>query len=93
MWELKNNYRKEEEQPLHPLCETEHVLESGRDENIKERTSKIMVKKNVRKQCRYLERIKGKGKKEEKKFRRKEAVQLKQEEKQKIRLRVAELID
>ena len=36
MWDLKKNYKKEEEQPLCPLCEieedtTENVLRCGRD--------------------------------------------------------------
>ena len=36
MWDLKNNYKKQEEQPLCPLCEieadrTEYVLRCGRD--------------------------------------------------------------
>ena len=36
MWNVNKNYRKEEEQPLCPLCETEndtteHMLQCGRD--------------------------------------------------------------
>ena len=41
MWDLKKNYKKEEEQPLCPLCEieedtTEHVLRYGRDTDRKQ---------------------------------------------------------
>ena len=48
---LKKNYKKEEEQPLCPLCEieedkTEHVLRYGRDTDTKQRKSKIIQKKN-----------------------------------------------
>ena len=45
MWDLKKNYKKEEEQPLCPLCKieedtTEHVLRCGRDTNRKQRNIK-----------------------------------------------------
>ena len=45
MWDLKKNYKKEEEQPLCPLCEieedtTEHVLKRGRDTDRKQRNIK-----------------------------------------------------
>ena len=51
MWDLKKNYKSEEEQSLCPLCEieedtTEHVLRCGRDIDRKQRTSKIIRKKN-----------------------------------------------
>ena len=50
MWDLKKNYKKEEEQPLCPLCEieedtTEHVLKRGRDTDRKQRN--IKKKKNA----------------------------------------------
>ena len=75
MWDLKKNYKKEEEQPLCPLCEieedtTEHVLRCGRDIDRKQRTSKIIRKKNGMKQYRYVEKTKEKEKKEERKFRK-----------------------
>ena len=45
MWDLKKNYKKEEEQTLCPLCEveedtTEHVLRCGRDTGRKQRNIK-----------------------------------------------------
>ena len=45
MWDLKKNYKKVEEQPLHPLCEieedkTEHMLRCGRDTDRKQRNIK-----------------------------------------------------
>ena len=45
MWDLKKNYKKEEEQPLCPLCEieedtTENVLRCGRDTDRKQRNIK-----------------------------------------------------
>ena len=46
MWDLKKNYKKEEEQPLCPLCEieeytTEIVLKCGRDTD---RTQRNIIK-------------------------------------------------
>ena len=54
MWDLKKNYKKEEEQPLCPLSEieedtTEYVLRCGRDTDRKQRNIKIIQKKNGRK--------------------------------------------
>ena len=45
MWDLKKNYKSEEEQSLCPLCEieedtTEHVLRCGRDTDRKTRNIK-----------------------------------------------------
>ena len=45
MGDLKKNYKKEEEQPLCPLCETEddtteHVLKCGEDRDRKQRNAK-----------------------------------------------------
>ena len=45
MWDLKNNFKKEEEQPLCPLCEieedaTEHVLQCGGDTDRKQKNIK-----------------------------------------------------
>ena len=45
MWGLKKEYKKEDEQPLCPLCEieddtTEHVLKYGRDTDREQRNIK-----------------------------------------------------
>ena len=45
MWDLQKNYKKEEEQPLFPLCKikkdtTEHALRCGRDADRKQRNIK-----------------------------------------------------
>ena len=52
MQDLKNNYKKEEEQPLCPLCEiekdtTEHALRCGRDTDRKQRN----IKNNKDEEC------------------------------------------
>ena len=48
IWDLKKNYKKEEEQPLCLLCETEedtteHVLRCGRYKDRKQRNIKCLI--------------------------------------------------
>ena len=55
---------------------TEDVLQCERDEDRKQRNIEKTLKKNGKKQCRYLDRAKEKDEKEGIKFRKKEAVKI-----------------
>ena len=75
MWDMKKNYKKEEEQPVYPLCEIEentieHGFRCGRDTDRKQRNNKNNTKEWDKVEQIYREN-KEKEKKEEKKFRKK----------------------
>ena len=83
MWDLKKNYKKEEEEVLCPLCEadgdtTEHELKYGRDRDNRKQRKERNIKNNTEEKWEQVVQVFRENKKKEnrgeRKFIKKEAV-------------------
>ena len=84
MWDLKKNYKKEEEEALCPLCEadgdtTEHVLKYGRDRGNRKQRKERNIKNNTEEEWEQVVQVSRENKKNREQRRekvvKKEAVQ------------------